>query len=208
MKAKPIDTTPAETAAERVTRLRGELESVKARIAEMRQARGRGEAVDPLTLTELREEAEALVDRIAAAEDARARGDAAEAARREAEEARARLTSVAALLDTTEAHCEAVRAAAESLAAAMAALHEHVAAVGRTEASLGARWISGVTERARTQIAAAWPAHLSLELARPIPFRDAAKRAAWPKQERDTLALLLGPLPADPDAAAAPDAAA
>jgi hypothetical protein len=207
-KTKPIDTTPAETAAERVTRLRAELEGVRGRIAEMRQARGRGEPVDPLTLTELREEAEALTDRVQAAEDARARGDAAEAARQEAEAARARLATVGDALAETERLCAAVHEAAEGLAAAMDALHQHTVALGRTEPSLGAQWINGVVMRATMAVTGPWPMRLALPDMRPMPFRPPERRAAWPKQERDTLALLLGPLPADPDAIPAPDAAA
>jgi hypothetical protein len=101
-----------------------------------------------------------------------------------------------------------VHEAAEGLAAAMDALHQHTVALGRTEPSLGAQWINGVVMRATMAVTGPWPMRLALPDMRPMPFRPPERRAAWPKQERDTLALLLGPLPADPDAIPAPDAAA
>lgn len=207
-KTKPIGAVPAETAAERITRLRAEHEDVQRRIAEMREARGRGEVVDPLEITAMREEAEALADRISAAERAHALADAAETARREAEAVRARLSSVDATLTETERLCGEVHASAESLASAMDRLHQHARAVSATEPALGAKWINGVMGRAGMAVTGCWPTRLAIPSQRPIPARTPERRAAWPRQERETLALLLGPLPADPDAAPAPDAAA
>ena len=194
--SKRIATTgaePAETPADRVTRLAVELDDAERLLAEMRRKRAEGETVDPLTVQEARDAVGTLGDRLRLAREAAAAADRAAQDRAAADAARARIRSVDDMLAATEANAREVHEAAERLGAALDALHQHARDVSAVEPALGARWINGIVERAKVQIAGAWPSRLSLELARPIPFRDAAKRAAWPQEERDVLRLLLVP---------------
>lgn len=63
---------PAETPADRVTRLAVELDDAERLLAEMRRKRAEGETVDPLTIQEARDAVEMLGDRLRLAREAEA----------------------------------------------------------------------------------------------------------------------------------------
>lgn len=207
-KTSPTGADPAVTPAARVEQAAADLAAAEQALADLRTQRARGGEVDPVEMTRARDAVELHGDRLRLVREAATAAERAEAERAAAEAARARLATVEDMLATTEARVRAVHDAAERLGAVMAALHEHARDVHVTEPALGAKWINGVMARAALAVTGCWPARLPLPEVRPLPYRDAATRAAWPQEERETLRLLLGPLPADPDAAPAPDAAA
>ncbi|MBU8542036.1 hypothetical protein [Falsiroseomonas tokyonensis] len=201
-------TTAPRTLAERA---KAAFQVAQKRVLDLRLARARGDAGAPSAadLAKAKADAELAEDRARLAEEAE-RAHAAAAERRQRTDAvHARRAELEAVYAGELARAERLVAAAEEMAAAIYAFAEGVDDLAQREPATSGYFRAGRIDAALSTLTAAWPANLPLPQQRPIPYRDAATRAAWPAQqdrflrERLPMPALPEPHPDDAPAAAA-----
>ncbi|MBU8542035.1 hypothetical protein [Falsiroseomonas tokyonensis] len=205
-------TTEATTAPRSLAeRARDAFLAAQQRVHDFRLARARGDAGAPsaAALAKAREELELAEDRAKLAEEAARAHAAAEERRRQVDAIHARRAELEQVYSEHLAAGERLVRASEEMAAAMGAYADLSRDLAQREPSTAGIWQAGRMDGAMQTLTGAWPQHLPIPQQRPIPFRDAATRAAWPAQqdrflrERLPMPALPEPHPDDAHAAAA-----
>ena len=200
------DGRPPRTLAERAKEA---WTAAQERVSALRLARARGGDGAPSAsdVAKAKDAAELAEDRARLAEEAAAEAEqaSAEEARRAA--IRAERLRVQTIHADTAAAAREVHEAAERLCAAIAGFAGHVNHLAATEPFLNSHFSAGAIGSAVTLVAAGWPQNLPLPTARPIPYRDAARRARWPDEQLAFIRERL-PVPPDPDNLSAQEHAA